>query len=253
MTVSSEACGPTNLRWTGVETSFTPGWQAQDVAAVEVYYLADAPGSAEVLLTLGIHYAAALAAGTGFVTATPVALPPAPGTLTFLRKTPALQETDFQNLRSFDAATHTRLHDAAAMRDAEQRRDILSAFGADPTQAMIAAASAILAEAINAVLGAPPTKIDITKSPYQVQFGDLYLAVDTSGGPVVIELPPAIARAGRPVIVKDFTGHAAAAGRNISIIPNGAETIEGLNPLPIKANYGGFRLRPSTLKYVIDP
>ncbi len=79
MTVSSEACGPISLRWTGAETSFVPGWQAQDVTDIEVYYLADAQGSLQVLLTLDTHYAATLAAGSGLVTVTPVALPAAPG------------------------------------------------------------------------------------------------------------------------------------------------------------------------------
>ncbi len=124
------------------------------------------------------------------------------------------------------------------MRDAEQRRDILCAFGADPTMAAIAAAGAILAEAVNAVLAARPTQIGITRSPYSVLLGDLAIWVDTSGGPVVIETPPAVARAGRPLMIKDITGTAAVVGHNITIIPSGAETIEDLirsRSMPITA------------------
>lgn len=102
-------------------------------------------------------------------------------------------------------------------------------------------------------LAIAPTSIGIAQSPYAVQLSDSILYVDSSGGPVVIDLSTAAARIGRPLVVKDVTGNAATAGHNISIIPSGVETIEGLNPLVINANYGGFRLYPATAKYVIAP
>lgn len=104
-----------------------------------------------------------------------------------------------------------------------------------------------------AIAGSLPTPIGIAQSPYAVQPGDTIIDVDSSGGAVVINLQPAAARAGRSISIKDISGNAATVGHNISIVPNGIETVEGLNPLPIDANYGGFRLSPKTGKYVIAP
>ncbi|MGX9389749.1 hypothetical protein ACWX0K_11015 [Nitrobacteraceae bacterium UC4446_H13] len=117
MTVASEFCGPTDLRWTGAETSFAAGFVAETAEAVKVSYLPDAT-SVRVDLTLGIHFSVA-GAGSGSVTVIPLALPAAPGNIRILRSTPATQEVAFENLRKFDNAIHTRLHDRAAMRDAE--------------------------------------------------------------------------------------------------------------------------------------
>lgn len=98
-----------------------------------------------------------------------------------------------------------------------------------------------------------PKTIGIAQSPYQVLLTDSVLFVDSSGGPVVINLQIAAARSGRPIEIKDISGNAATGGHNITIIPNGIETIEGLNPLSINANFGGYRLYPATAKYVIAP
>jgi hypothetical protein len=129
MTVASETCGPTKLRWTGVETSFSPGWQALTEDAVEVFYLADLIGSVNLQLAVGINYSVDLADGSSLVTVTPLAMPAAPGTVTLLRQTPAVQATDFSNLAKFAPAIHTALHDAAALRDAEIRRDLGAVSG----------------------------------------------------------------------------------------------------------------------------
>lgn len=102
-------------------------------------------------------------------------------------------------------------------------------------------------------LAVVPTSIGIAQSPYTVLPSDSLIFVDSSGGPVVINLQLAAARLGRPLSIKDVTGNAATAGHNISIIPHGAETIESINPLLINAAYGGYQLYPATGKYVIAP
>jgi hypothetical protein len=58
MAVSSAACGPTDLRWTGVETAFPAGFAAQTAGTVEVTYLPDNASMGRVTLELGMHYAA---------------------------------------------------------------------------------------------------------------------------------------------------------------------------------------------------
>jgi hypothetical protein len=108
------------LSWTGVETSFPAGFNADAAGSVKVYYLSAA--GALSLLTQGVHYGVALGAGNA-VTVNPLALPAAPGTLFILRDTPALQQTDFNNLSSFSPDVHTMLHTRAIMLAAERKRD----------------------------------------------------------------------------------------------------------------------------------
>jgi hypothetical protein len=113
-------------------------------------------------------------------------------------------------------------------------------------------------EAVHAVVAASrltvaPTLIGIAQSPYTVLSSDTVIFVDSSGGPVVINLQPAADRAALddpPLAIKDV---ATAAINNIRINPNGVETVEGLPYLPINANYGGFKLYPANGKYVILP
>lgn len=135
MTVSTENCYAERA-WTGVETSFTPGFSALAAADVLVYSR-DALG-VETLLTLNVHYGVTLDAANGAVTVTPIALPAAPKTLLILRTTPALQDTNFANLAKYAPTVHTRLHDAAAMRDAEDKfhrdRALLAPIGESITQ-----------------------------------------------------------------------------------------------------------------------
>jgi len=106
--------------WTGVETSFAPNMVALDAEHVTAHYR-DANG---VLTTLaaGVHLSIAKAGDVdvvGAISASPVAMPAAPGTVIFQRVTPADNETDFLNLEGYDPDVHTRLADAAALRDAE--------------------------------------------------------------------------------------------------------------------------------------
>lgn len=121
MTVSTELAHA-ELAWTGVENSFAPGFPALDVAHIVVSYR----DAAAVVTTLadGVHVSLSRDPVTGIITATPIAMPPAPGTVIFDRLTPAHQATSFGELASFSASVHERLHDAAALRDGEIRRDI---------------------------------------------------------------------------------------------------------------------------------
>ena len=122
MTVPTEACGPVDLGWTGSETQYAPGFRANADADVRVISIV---GAVQSTLTNGFHYTVTRALDKT-VTVHPVAanMPAPPATLRFLRHTPAIQGTDFENLASYSAETHEDLHDAAAMRAAELRRDL---------------------------------------------------------------------------------------------------------------------------------
>ncbi len=91
MTVST-ATATATLAWTGVETTFNAGFQAQNVGDVSVTFVA--PGGKQTLLTLGAHYALMLD-GSGNVTATPIALPAARGNLLILRNSSLVQPDSF--------------------------------------------------------------------------------------------------------------------------------------------------------------
>lgn len=112
-------------------------------------------------------------------------------------------------------------------------------------------------KAIEQVKTTPPsivtTAVAVGASPYTVLTTDTVLFVDSSGGPVTINLGLASARGGVPITIKDIAGSAAT--NAITITPNVGDTggIDGLATLPISANYGGFRLLPGTSRYAIDP
>lgn len=121
MTVATEV-SYAERSWTGAETDFAPGMSAQDVSHITVKYR-DAIG-ALTPLTAGVHYSVAKAgdAGeTGAISMGPLNMPSAPGTVVIERVTPATQSVDFEALEDFDPVTHTKLHDAAALRGAELR------------------------------------------------------------------------------------------------------------------------------------
>lgn len=71
---------------------------------------------------------------------------------------------------------------------------------------------------------------------------NLVLINKTVGAANNVQLPAAASRLGAPVVVKDIKGDAAA--NNITILPFGAELIDGLANVPINSNYGGYRLWP---------
>jgi hypothetical protein len=130
----------------------------------------------------------------------------------------------------------------------------------DPTKAQVLLWNVVLSTwqsttlAIVAGTAIAPTSIAFGASPYTPVQGDSVLYVDTSGGPIVINLPLAGSRGGLPLTIKDTTGHAAT--NNITIKPAGAETIDGYtngSPLIVNSNYGGFRLYTATGSWVIAP
>lgn len=113
MTVPTEAAYA-ELLWTGVETSFTPGFTAEAAGDVLVSYL-DAD-DLPVALTRITHFNVSLD-GANNVTVTPVALPAASGlapvTLIIQRNTAATQGTEFANLNRYNASVHQTLFDRA--------------------------------------------------------------------------------------------------------------------------------------------
>lgn len=126
MTVATQAAIAT-FSYTGVETSFSAGFPAQDAAHVVV--ISQNPTTfAQTILTLGVNYSVTLAAGTDLVAVVPIALPLTPATIIVTRQTPGLQATDFANLSDFPPATYTSLFDAAALRSDEATRDFSRAL-----------------------------------------------------------------------------------------------------------------------------
>lgn len=107
---------------------------------------------------------------------------------------------------------------------------------------------------ILALATSTPTVITVANSPYVPRLTDVLIYVDSSGGPVEIDLAPANSRIGTPLTIKDVKGFSVA--NNITIKPSVGETLDGYtnaNPLLINANYGGFRLNPYNNSYVIAP
>ena len=96
-----------------------------------------------------------------------------------------------------------------------------------------------------------PTAVNFAMSPYAPTNADSYLLVDTSGGAVVINLQAAALRAGLPLAVKDNTGNAVA--NPISLVPAGGETIDGLAPYPIDANFAAVQIAPRAGGYFVTP
>lgn len=115
MTVNTELCY-IELNWTGVETSYTPGFQAADTSTVYCSWR-DAAGNVGVLLA-GTNYSVALD-GSKFIAITPLVFPAAPKTIVIQRLTPGLVGADFSDNIVFPALVHQDLHDRAAMRDDE--------------------------------------------------------------------------------------------------------------------------------------
>lgn len=105
--------------------------------------------------------------------------------------------------------------------------------------------------AIQVAGGTAGTAVNSGMSPFTPADTDTILLVDTTAGPVTINLPLAASRHGVRLLVKDVAGNARV--NNITINPTAPETIEGLPNLPIVANYGAFQLYPATAKYVIVP
>lgn len=94
-----------------------------------------------------------------------------------------------------------------------------------------------------------PTSISVVNSPYTMQTTDYLILVDTSGGPVTINVQAASARVLREVTIKDSSGNAAA--NNISLVRNGADVIDGLTTYPINSDFGAVMLSPKTGGYAV--
>jgi hypothetical protein len=78
-------------------------------------------------------------------------------------------------------------------------------------------------------------KLAITTS-YTAKYSDDYLLVDTTAGAVTITLPPA--RSGSIFVIMRTAG-----ANNVTIVPTGAETVNGAASLVISASF-----TPVTLK-----
>lgn len=119
MTVSSEVAY-VERAWTGVETEFGTGIQAD--ATTDLRLVHRSAEGLRTALQLGVHYTATLAAGTNIAAVQPLpAMPAPPAMIEIGRETAALQPVDFQDNSRYGQDVHERIADQGAMRDAEQR------------------------------------------------------------------------------------------------------------------------------------
>lgn len=99
---------------------------------------------------------------------------------------------------------------------------------------------------VSAPIGYTPTVVTSAMSPYAPLLTDSVLLVNTSVGPVTIQMPLSAARLGAkgyvPLTVKDDTGNADA--NNISVLRSGAETIDGLTTYLIDSKFTAITFMP---------
>jgi hypothetical protein len=98
-----------------------------------------------------------------------------------------------------------------------------------------------------AALGGVGASVTVTAgmSPYIPPADITILLVDTSAGPVTINLPLAITRGGKTLSIKDAVGNAAV--NNITI--NATETIDGLPTVTLSTPYAYFEVKPKAGGY----
>ncbi len=132
--------------------------------------------------------------------------------------------------------------------------------GTDPTQVYVLVFNNLnkvfQRESLSALLStnSPETIVTSANSPYAPLPTDTFLLVDTTGGPVEIDMPLAAQRNSISLAIKDDKGNAAV--NNITIKPTAPETIDGFThaaPLVINTNYDGILVRPAAAHYVISP
>ena len=165
MTVSS-AIASVTFNWTGAETQFSPGFQAESTGDISITWVNAAGASGT--LTLNTHFSAALD-GYNMVTIGVIAFPPAPATVTIARNSTPLQIDHFQDGVPWSASIIEAALDLLTLRDQEQRRDIAAlqtsvstltaALAAETAraiaaeQALASSVSALGTPAISAMLG----------------------------------------------------------------------------------------------------
>ena len=89
-----------------------------------------------------------------------------------------------------------------------------------------------------------PKVVTFAMSPYAMLTTDYLIEVDVTGGAVTINLQPAAAMGNIASIIKHSAGNAAA--NNISLVPNGAEVVEGLAPYLLDYNGAAVELIPNS-------
>jgi hypothetical protein len=91
---------------------------------------------------------------------------------------------------------------------------------------------------------------NVTSTPYTQLATDTFLLVNKATA-VTVDLLAASAAGGYPITIKDTSG--VAQTNNITITPNGSDTIEGLTTLVINTAWGGYMLFPVTGGWVLKP
>lgn len=231
MTVPNET-SYAELAWTGAETTFAPGIRCRATADITVGYL-DANGQS-VALTVNVHYSISRDSATKVITVVPIALPAAPRTLTFNRRTPATQTVAFTDLSKYTALTHEDLHDIAAFRAAELWHEVVSRTSWSPALAAVADGARIVHQVVDWIGGfgdKPDTGQYIGAAGYVTLIAD---AVDIRGAP------------GGGAGSGDFSGPASAAADGNVVLFNGIGGKTGKDGGTFAALFAGALLEDET-------
>lgn len=94
-----------------------------------------------------------------------------------------------------------------------------------------------------------PTSVNFAMSPYTPQATDQILEVDTSGGPVTIQMPLSATRT-LDLEVKDITGNAGVNAISVQRAESG-ENIDGLSAYPLNGAYAAAKFGPKTGGYYV--
>ena len=99
-------------------------------------------------------------------------------------------------------------------------------------------------ELLDTLLRPARASVVFADSPYTHLFANDYIGVNTAGGGVTVNvISAAVAGAGYILTVKDEGGVAATGGKNITVDPDGSETVDGsASSLVINTNYGFIRI-----------